>query len=118
MLCCAMVGCGKQNVEPQNTTTTIYGTVFNSRTHEPVVGAEVEIGGVDYSLSYYDSHCHRYSSSVSGTDGQFELRFGKVESYHYSYVHVRCSGYVEYFTIADFVFGGGDSYRVDINLNP
>ena len=39
LVCCVMLGCAKDN-----TTTTIYGTVFNSVTHEPIAGAQIEVG--------------------------------------------------------------------------
>lgn len=120
LVCCAMLGCEKESNEPVVTpqSTTIYGTVFNSVTHEPVIGAEVEIGGVDYSQTYYDGRCHRFSSSVSGSDGQYELHFGEVNRYNYSYVRVTCNGYNNYFVTADFNYEGGANYQVDINLHP
>lgn len=123
LVCCAMFGCGKENSEPisepTTKTTNIYGTVFNSVTHEPVIGAEIEIGGsYDPELSYDQRWCYRFSSSVSGADGQYELHFGEVKRYDYSYVRVTCNGYREYFVSAAFNYEGGANYQVDINLRP
>ena len=78
-LCCAMLGCGKDNVVPNTNPdpepvvtpvgTTIYGTVFNSVTHEPVIGAEIEIGQNGTNQAYFGSpYNDKISSSVSGSE--------------------------------------------------
>ena len=120
-VCCAMLGCGKENVEPTVTpqSTTIYGTVFNSVTHEPVIGAEIEIGGTGTTLDHYLSDfCNKYSSSVSGNDGQFELSFslGEDDEWTFSYICARCNGYKEYFSM--ITFASGSTSRMDINIAP
>jgi hypothetical protein len=122
ILCCAIFGCKKQNVEPepQNTTTTIYGTVFNSVTHEPVIGAEIEIGQNDHipQYQYFGSNYNeKISSSVSGSDGQFELQFGELAEYQDFYIAASCNGYNHYYSKTNFGIGGG-IFRVDINLDP
>ena len=63
MLCCAMLGCEKENVEPnvEPQTTTVYGTVFNKVTHEPVIGAQVAIGAQQ--LIYGTSYCNARPNS-------------------------------------------------------
>ena len=109
-------GCNK-NEE----TTTIYGTVFDKKTHEPVAGAQVEIGGTNTGISDYDdflSHTfsyYRYSSCVSGTDGLYELKFNrKAIREDYIYISVDCYGYNKYFSC--IVVKDGDISQMDINL--
>ena len=107
--------------------TTIYGTVFNSVTHEPIIGAQIEVGYRTYPYSgsgngyYQDKFDHAISSSVSGVDGQFELQFGKVNIVDESHF----KGYYIYSTAKnyynDFRFTGisiGSNYRIDVNLEP
>lgn len=117
LLCSVMLGCGKENSEPEPTpkTTSIYGTVFNSVTHEPVIGAEVVIGV--QSLIYGTAYCNDITSSVSGSDGQYELQYGSVENVMFFYISVSCDGYQNYRSNTSFGEGGG-LYHMDINLVP
>lgn len=118
-MCCAMLGCGKE----ESKNTTIYGTVFNSKTHEPVIGAEVEIG---YHHSYHtinhywSEYCRRMSSAVSGYDGQYELCFGEANNPEgYSivyYISATAEGYKDYYSEAGVAIGS--NYRMDINIDP
>ena len=52
VLCFAMMSCEKQNIEEEavvtNQSITVYGTVLNKVTHNPVIGVEVEIGKKKY----------------------------------------------------------------------
>lgn len=117
VLCSVMLGCQKDN-----TTTTIYGTVFNSVTHEPIVGAEIEVGfrsGSNISSHYTSDGDHRVSSSVSGSDGQFELQFGEIQipnSFRWYYIYGTASGYENYYQQTGVAIGS--SYRMDVNLDP
>lgn len=120
LVCCAMLGCEKESNEPVVTpqSTTIYGTVFNSVTHEPVIGAEVEIGqNWTAQTSFGSIYNNKISSSISGSDGQFELQFGELSDYDHFYMAASCNGYKNYYSRADFGMGSG-SFRVDINLDP
>ena len=117
-LCCTMLGCQKDN-----TTTTIYGTVFNSQTHEPIVSAQIEVGfrTNDISDDYMGSRDHRISSSVSGADGQFELQFGEVQiptgdKFRWYYIYGTAAGYKDYYQPTGIAIGS--NYRMDVNLNP
>lgn len=125
VLCFAMMSCEKQNIEEEavvtNQSITVYGTVLNKVTHNPVIGVEVEIGKKKYdgaSFNYDPRYCLRLSSSVSGTDGQFELQFVKEDDIYYPefYLHVSCENYKVYYSVCSFVAGG--TYRLDINLVP
>lgn len=130
LICCMLFGCGKEPTNepvPTNKTTTVYGAVFNAKTHEPVVGAQVEIGGTDKltydeNAGYYGhivpSSCQRYSSSVSGSDGLYELIFeGDFgDDWDYQYLFVKCEGYYNYYSTTNFSIGG--SSRMDINIHP
>lgn len=117
VLCCAMVGCGKEQV-----TTTIYGTVFNATDHEPIIGAKIEVGY----LSIYDPsvndlwNINHYgfpiSSSVSGSDGQFEISFGEVPANKGYYIYITRSGFNSYYVVTGVQIGS--SYRMDFNLYP
>lgn len=115
-VCCTMLGCKKDK------TTTIYGTVINSVTHEPVVGAQIEVGyrsGHNVSGYYWSNGDHRISSSVSGSDGQFELLFGEVqipEDFRWYYIYGTATGYAASYQLTGVVIGG--NYRMDINLEP
>lgn len=122
LVCCAMLGCKKDK------TTTIYGTVFNSVTHEPVLGMEVVVGVKD--TYYYHNDTYLISSSVSGTDGLYELAFGEVNvnfpgiyegqtlpDYYVKYfLEVNADGYNKYHQETSIVEGG--TYHIDINLVP
>lgn len=124
LICCAMFGCGKD--EPQaSQTTTIYGTVFNKVTHEPVNGAQVKYGYYKASNMLVNGHpmnTERYSisSAISGYDGQFEMQFEEVQ-YDLDwndgfYISATCDGYEGYYSSAVESIGG--TYRLDINLEP
>lgn len=129
LLCYAMQGCIKleyseqDTVEPEPEVTdqaiTVYGTVFNKVTHEPVSGVEVEIGQNWSSsvLQYYGSSaCHKITSSISGYDGQFEMQFGELDFYEDFYIGASCDGYKNYYS--KISIGEGGDYRMDINLEP
>lgn len=120
LICCAMLGCGKE----ESKTTTIYGTVFNSVTHEPIIGAKINVG---FRQTNYDGHTTAIdqdfiiSSSVSGSDGQFELQFGEVNNYdenytQHFYIKATASGYYNYTQTTGITIGS--NYRMDINLDP
>lgn len=113
----SILGCKKNSVEPETTTTStvVYGTVFNAVNHEPVNGATTEIGACKliYGTSYYCT----ISSSVSGYDGRFEMRFEQADNIMYFYVRARCDGYDNYQSIADFSVNG-NCYNFDILLYP
>ena len=112
-----MFGCGKEDSE----MTTIYGTVFNSVTHEPIVGAKIEVGYRSGLISdYYDGrYDYRISSSVSGADGQFELQFGKInvdDHMQYYYMYVTAQGYWSSYQPTGITIGSNS--RMDVNLVP
>ena len=119
LVCCVMLGCAKDN-----TTTTIYGTVFNSVTHEPIAGAQIEVGfrtGNDIAGYYISSRDHRISSSVSGADGQFELLFGEVQIptvdyFCWYYIYGTAAGYEDYYQPTGIAIGS--NFRMDVNLDP
>lgn len=117
IVCCGMLGCKKDK-----TTTTIYGTVFNSITHEPIIGAEVEVGYREGLISNYynNAHDHKFSSSVSGADGQFELQFDEVDVVDnevlWYYLYVTAKDYYGNYQTTSITMGG--TFRMDVNLNP
>ncbi len=118
VFCCVMFGCGKQSVEPvvTNPSITIFGTVFNKINHEPVIGVEVEIG-LTMDVGQHNVFCDKLSSSVSGTDGQFELQFGEVDTNgRHFYIWATCNGYEDYFSTINVDQGG--AFCMDINLDP
>lgn len=126
LVCSAMLGCGREE-EPQTVqTTTIYGTVFNKVTHEPVNGVQIEYGyyrasnnlvnGVPMSTNRYS-----ISSAISGYDGQYEMEFKTVQQNDLDwndgfYISAECDGYLYYFSSA--VEGMSGIFRFDINLDP
>lgn len=116
LVCCALFGCKKDK------TTTIYGTVFNSVTHEPIVGAQIEVGfrsGTNVYSHYVSDGDHRVSSSVSGSDGQFELQFGEVQipgTFRWYYIYGTASDYNDYYQQTGVAIGS--NYRMDVNLDP
>ncbi|MCR5646453.1 MAG: hypothetical protein K6F96_08765 [Bacteroidales bacterium] len=117
LVCFAMFGCGKEESE----MTTIYGTVFNSVTHEPIVGAQIEVGYRSGLISsqYDGNHDYRISSSVSGFDGQFELQFGKMnvdDRMLYYYMYGNADGYYDSYQPTGITIGSNS--RMDINLDP
>lgn len=116
LMCCLFFSCGDNNdpIEPSK-SITVYGTVLNSKTHEPVTGAEVIIGA-QQSISG-TSYWTDISSSVSGSDGQYELQFNAVDNAMFYYIKVNSSGYVSYSSRTTFGDGGG-TYRMDLNIQP
>lgn len=125
-VCCTMLGCGKDVPQPANQTTTIYGTVFNKVTHEPVNGAQIEYGYYKASNTLVNGHPmtttrYRISSAISGYDGQFEMFFEEIQYDELDwndgfYVYVKCDGFQDYYSSA--VDGTGGTIRLDINLAP
>lgn len=114
LVCCVMLGCEKQNVEPEpEIVTKIYGTVFDARTGAPVQGAWVK-----FMLDKSTDGKETISSSVSGTDGQYEISFGKLPKLTYSFykyaISVTCDGYYSEFTHISIV--EGNSHCIDFNL--
>ena len=116
VLCCAILSCTKETPP-----TTIYGTVFNSITHEPVIGAEIEVG-YHYSIDPVQTTVglHGLSSAVSGNDGQYELSFGEInydkQRSILFYVKVSASGYNT--KKQDVAISIGNRSQVDVNLVP
>ena len=115
LVCCAMLGCEKQNVEPEpEIVTKIYGTVFDYETGNPLQGAQIQFGR--YHESYYGHEFYRISSSVSGSDGFYELIFGELpQSSSYDIYQIRVD-YSDWYTkIVSLDVVEGNSYRIDIN---
>jgi 5-hydroxyisourate hydrolase-like protein (transthyretin family) len=113
-----MVGCGKE----ESKTTTIYGTVFNSYSGNPVSKMEVQLWRKNYSS---DSYSHMYNqdvlgSSVSGSDGQYEIplyiELHPNDTYYKYALKVTCEGYSTY--SREISIENGNAYRFDINLEP
>lgn len=123
MVCCMFFGCKPE--EEIEKFGTIYGTIFNKVTHEPVNGAQVEYGYYTASNILYNGHpssieYHRISSAISGYDGQYEMQFEEVQfdldfndGY---YISATYNGFQGYHSSA--VNGNGGVYRLDINLEP
>lgn len=110
-----MLGCEKQNVEPDpEIVTKIYGTVFDYETGSPLQGAQIQFGR--YHDSYYSHEFYRISSSVSGSDGFYELIFGELpqsNSYDIYQIRVDYSDWNTKIVPLDVV--EGNSYHIDIN---
>lgn len=121
LACCAMHGCEKKKEESK---TTIYGTVFDGCNNEPIIGAKIEVGYLsDYNgassagdLYNIDRYGFPLSSSVSGSDGQYEISFGEVPANKGYYIYITRSGYNRYGVVTGIQIGS--SYRMDFNLYP
>lgn len=117
LVCCTMLGCSKK----EESKTTIYGTVFDAHSHEPITGAKIVVG---YLSNYYDGtdwyiidhNGFPLSSSVSGSDGQYEISFGEVPDNKGYYIYITHSSYDSYCVVTGVQIGS--SYRMDFNLYP
>lgn len=117
VLCCAMLGCGKQSEPDPEVTTKIYGTVINENTGEPVQGAEI-VFGIFHDVLYGSDTWKRISSSVSGNDGQYEISFGKIPNIeYYERFEIRIEFHSNSYKIPIEVMEGY-SHRLDISVNP
>lgn len=120
LICCAMLGCEKKKEETK--TTTIYGTVFDAHNNEPITGAKIEVGylsSYSYGVNDYfniSNNGFPLSSSISGSDGQYEISFGEVPDNEGYYIYITRSGYDRYCVVTGVQTGS--SYRMDFNLNP
>lgn len=98
VLCCAMFGCGKGK------ETTVYGTVFRSN-GTPVSNLKVTLEyheKVAEHGSIFDSYV-MISSTVTGTDGQYEIVFPYNPTYanssHGYYIHLGNKDYSDRYQI-------------------
>lgn len=116
----ALFGCKKEDHTDMVTTPTtmIYGTVFNSKQGDPVLGAEISLR-----IKYYYAFNFQegvVSSSVSGSDGQYELILGEIEhgdDDHPEFaIIVEKEGFYADYKPISITFGG--VYHVDLNLEP
>lgn len=117
LICCSLICCRKVITS----TTAIYGIVIDMHTHEPVKGARIEVGYLeDYwnETVYYaiNSHGRALSSSVSGSDGQFDISFGEVPENEGFYVKIICEGYADYYDLIGVSVGS--NLRMDFIINP
>lgn len=111
----AFNGCTeKEETSTSSTDTTIYGTVFDKATGEPVRAATVSFVMAHASGIAYGSKT--IASTVTGMDGAFELVFGKVESditYLRQMIVVTCSGYKDNAFNVTVTPGEGNKYKMD-----
>lgn len=117
VVCWAMLGCKKEE-----SVTKVYGTVLNSFSGNPVPKMEVQLWQENYSSSSY-SYMYNYAmigSSVSGSDGQYEIPLTielHPDGTHYQYaLYVDCEGYYSFYS--PISIENGHAYKFDINLEP
>ena len=121
-----MAGCKKNDNKDDDSnnntvvSTKIYGTVFNASTIEPIHGAQVEFCTARQVFANGDFDCFEIiSSSISGSDGQYEIEFNELPylygGYHYV-LRVTCTNYIS--QIVTLTIIEGSTSRVDINIIP
>lgn len=89
LVCSAMFGCGKLNVEPEATTTRVYGTVFDLHTGEPLQRVYVGLAKYVEEIDDYDL----VSTTYSGSDGQYEFVLDDVSGQEWYDIGAGCDGY-------------------------
>lgn len=95
MLC--LLGCGKDK------TTTIYGVVINHRTGNPMANLQVSVG-------YFYGIRKPIASTVTGSDGLYELTFYYDDNYGGYFVSLSNGGIADYH---DVVINKGEMNRFD-----
>lgn len=97
LICCAMLGCGKDSK-----TGSIYGTVTDFVTGDPVGNANVRLNP-------------RGETTLTGSDGAFQ--FHDIEDGNYS-LSLSKNGYVDLDDDYVIEIVNGNSVRRDLQLNP
>ena len=110
-VCCAMLGCGKQN-EPEATTTRVYGTVFDLHTGEPLQRVYVGLAKYVEEIDDYDL----VSTTYSGSDGQYEFVLDDVSGQEWYDIGAGCDGY-NIFEM-EFLLNEGATKKIEILLKP
>lgn len=112
-VCCSMSSCVPEK-EPEviDTTTRVYGTIFDYSTGEPLPRAQVVLERWWHGEGYGQV----VASTYSGSDGQYEFVINEVsDEYEYG-IEVDCDGY--YGDGYDISLSLGNSYNVDFALEP
>lgn len=110
LVCCAMMGCGKDNVQPIPVSTRVYGTVFDLNTGDPL--PRVYVG-----LAKYVEDLDDYiivSTTFSGSDGQYEFVLDDVSGHEWYDLAAGCDGY-NIFEM-EFLLNEGASKKIEILL--
>lgn len=110
-------GCAKEeeSEEIKDTTTTFYGIVSDdSGNGLPGVTVSVGDGDITYASPYIDN---LFGSTVTGSDGYFELRIDKREREIYVtnwiYLQFEKTGYIQQTKHVDVSLGQGRRYQYD-----
>ena len=113
----ALSGCADKEEMP-STDTTIYGTVFDKTTGEPVRAATVSfVMAHNSGLSFGGSQT--IASTVTGMDGAYELVFGQYDrdiNYLRQMIVVSCSGYKDNAFAITITPGEGNKYKMDFSI--
>lgn len=112
LVCCAMLGCGKENVHPTPMSTRVYGTVFDLNTGEPL--PRVYVGLAKY-IEDFDDYTV-VSTTYSGSDGQYEFVLDDVSGQELYDIGAGCDGY-NIFEM-EFLLNEGSSKKIEILLKP
>lgn len=112
LVCCTMLGCGKDNVQPTPMTTRVYGTVFDLNTGEPLPRVYVGLAKYVEEIDDYDL----VSTTYSGTDGQYEFVLDDVSGQEWYDLGAGCDGY-NIFEV-EFLLNEGASKKIEILLKP
>ena len=111
--CLSFCGCSKE--EEKDTTTTIYGTVFDTQTGSAVSAVQVSFGEGYIMGGLYGWKA--FASSVTGMDGHFEMTFSQTDMYyHTGIIRAEKSGYRIYYEERSVTLGQGNKYQMDILL--
>lgn len=97
VLCCALFGCGKDK------TTTVYGVVTNARTGNPMANLQVSVG-------YFYGNRTPIASTVTGSDGQYELTFFYDDNHGGYYISLSSGGIADFH---DVIISKGEMNRFD-----
>lgn len=123
VLCCAMFGCQDEWTADSPIHFTVYGTVFDRYTGDPVSGAKVSL--------YYGTHTAGVGTSnpngaagsgVSGSDGQFRIPCIATDNLisvnrHMYQLEAICYGYQDYSERVTIMETEGVEIQMDILLN-
>jgi hypothetical protein len=122
-LCCTMFGCQDEWTADSPIHFTVYGTVFDRYTGDPVSGAQVTL--------YYGTHVAGVGTSnpngaagsgVSGSDGQYRIPCIATDNLisvnrHMYQIEASCYGYHGYSEKVTIMETEGVEIQMDILLN-
>ncbi|MBQ6097317.1 MAG: hypothetical protein IJK99_06170 [Bacteroidales bacterium] len=119
LLCSVFCTCSEEETAQPSKDTTIYGTIFDKTTGEPVRAATVKFVMAHASGISVGGY-RTIVSTVTGMDGAYELVFGGYESditYLSQMIMISCTGYKDNAFGITITPGEGNKYKMDFTID-